>query len=396
MKCGVRILLFPLLFLWPGLVTAQDEEPDFFIQGYLKEMISVNDIGDSALVDNLIHNRLDFRWYPKTNLRFYGSLRTRLFTGETTKYLEDFEDFIEYDTYFFDLSWTVIHDDAIMLHTMIDRLYLEWIRKDLTIKAGRQRINWGINTVWNPNDIFNAYSYFDFDYEERPGTDALRIEYYTGTNSSIEAAVSLPAETMNPDGEEVSTLTAAVLYKTNRWNYDFQFLGGFSRENWVLGAGWAGNLGTASLKGEVTWFLPEHESEYDPKALVGTIGVEHTLGNFFYGVSYLYNSAGPSELGPEGLIRLNSRALTAKNLSPYRHSAFIQTSYQFHPLVSGGLGLMFFPPNKAMFFSPFATWNAGQNFDLDLIVQGFYGEDFLSGEFRALSVSYFLRAKWSF
>jgi len=186
------------------------------------------------------------------------------------------------------------------------------------------------------------------------------------------------------------------MYKTNKRNYDFQFLGGYSRENWVLGAGWAGNLGGASLKGEMTYFYPQEEHEDDPKAFVGTLSIDHTLGNFYYNISYLFNSAGPTELGPEGLIQLSSRALTAKNLSPYKHSAFIQASYQFNPLVNGGLGMMLFPPNKALFLSPFVTWNMLQNFDIDFIVQGFYGEELLTGDFKSLSTSYFLRGKWSF
>ncbi len=396
MKCVVKI---GLVILLAGMVNAafaqEDEQPKFFVQGYLKDMISLNDLGDSSLIDNLVHNRLDFRWYPKDNLRFYGSLRTRIFTGETTK-LEGFEEFIEYDTYYFDLTWTVFHKDAFLMQTMIDRLYMEWIQQDFTVKVGRQRINWGINTVWNPNDIFNAYSYFDFDYEERPGTDAVRVEYYTGTNSSIDMAVSLPAASINAAGQDVKTWSAAIMYKTNKWNYDFQFMGGYSRENWVLGTGWAGNLGSAGLKGEVTYFLPENETEEDPEALVGTVSIDHTIGKFFYNISYLFNSAGPVELGPEGLIRLNSRALTAKNLSPYRHSAFFQASYQFHPLINAGTGVMVFPPNKAVFLSPFLSWNIFQDFDLDFIVQGFYGEDFFTGEFRSLSTSYFLRGKWSF
>jgi hypothetical protein len=324
-------------------------------------------------------------------------LRTRLFTGETTKSLAgDFVDFIEYDTYFFDLSWTLHNEGAVLLHTMIDRLYLEWLHNDITLKVGRQRINWGIGTVWNPNDIFNAYSYFDFDYEERPGTDAIRLEYYTGTNSSIDVAVSLPAETLGPDERKINTLSAALMYKTNQWDYDFQFLMGYSRENWVLGAGWAGNLGSASLKGEMTYFYPVEETELDPKEFVGAISIDHSIKNLYYSVSYLFNSAGPSELGAEGLLLLNSRSLTAKNLSPYKHSTFLQASYQFHPLVSGGTGIMLFPPNKAIFLSPFVTWNVFQDFDLDFIVQAFYGEDFTSGSFRALSTSYFLRGKWSF
>jgi len=381
-----------------GSIYAQEKRPKkAFVNGYIKEMITFNDLRDSTLVDNLIHNRLNFRWYPTDNLRVYGALRTRLFIGETTKLLgDDFVDFIEYDTYFFDLSWTIYNEGSFMLHTMIDRLYLEWLHNDITLKVGRQRINWGINTVWNPNDIFNAYSYFDFDYEERPGTDAIRLEYFTGINSSLDIAVSLPGETIGLDGREINTLSAALMYKTNRWNYDFQFLAGYSRENWVLGAGWAGNLGSASLKGEMSYFMPVEETELDPNAFVGTISIEHSIKKLNYNFSYLFNSAGPNKLGAEGLLLLNSRALTAKNLSPYKHSGFVQAGYQFHPLVNGGLGVMLFPGNKAIFFSPFVTWNVFQDFDLDFIVQGFYGEDFASGSLRALSVSYFLRGKWSF
>lgn len=381
-----------------GSLNAQEKRPKkAFVNGYLKEMITLNDLRDSTLVDNLIHNRLNFRWYPSDKLRVYGALRTRLFIGETTKLLgDDFVDFIEYDTYFFDLSWTIYNEGAIMLYTMIDRLYLEWFHNDITLKVGRQRINWGISTVWNPNDIFNAYSYFDFDYEERPGTDAIRLEYYTGINSSLDIAVSLPGETMGLDGRDINTLSAALMYKTNHWNYDFQFLAGYSRENWVLGAGWAGNLGSASLKGEMSYFLPVEETELDPKAFVGTISIDHSIKNLNYNISYLFNSAGSNELGAEGLLLLNSKSITAKNLSPYKHSAFIQASYQFYPLVSGGMGVMIFPPNKSIFLSPFVTWNVFQDFDIDFIVQGFWGENIASESFRALSVSYFLRGKWSF
>ncbi|MDN3668219.1 hypothetical protein QWY93_02600 [Echinicola jeungdonensis] len=389
---------FIIIFFYLSNSYAQEKEKtqQFFVNGYLKDMISFNDLGDSTLVDNLIHNRLNFKWYPNENIRFYGSLRSRLFIGETNKNLENFEDFISYDTYYFDLSWTVFNENTVVFNTMIDRLYMEWIKKDLTFKLGRQRINWGINTIWNPNDIFNAYSYFDFDYEERPGIDAVRVEYYRGTNSSIEVAVGLPAKSSSVGNEEVNTFTSAILYKTNKWSYDFQFLGGYSRENWVLGAGWAGNLGGASLKGEVTYFYPKNESETDPKAFVGTLSVDHSIGDFYYNVSYLFNEAGFTDLGPKGLNRLNTRSLTAKNLSPYKHSTFTQASYQIHPLVNGGLGIMIFPGNKALFLSPFVTWNMFQNFDVDFITQAFYAEDRTSGDFQSFSTSYFLRGKWSF
>jgi hypothetical protein len=62
--------------------------------------------------------------------------------------------------------------------------YLDYTAGKWQFRVGRQRINWGVNLVWNPNDVFNSFSYFDFDYEERPGSDAVRVQYYTGTTSS--------------------------------------------------------------------------------------------------------------------------------------------------------------------------------------------------------------------
>ncbi|MCG8318265.1 MAG: hypothetical protein MI921_02070 [Cytophagales bacterium] len=57
-------------------------------------------------------------------------------------------------------------------------------RKGCYQVIGKHRINWGKSYVWNPNDVFNAYSFFDFDYEERRGTDALLIKYTTSPFSS--------------------------------------------------------------------------------------------------------------------------------------------------------------------------------------------------------------------
>ena len=53
------------------------------------------------------------------------------------------------------------------------------------LRIGRQRINWGVNLAWNPNDLFNAYSLIDFDYQERPGSDAIRFQYYMGDLSVL-------------------------------------------------------------------------------------------------------------------------------------------------------------------------------------------------------------------
>ena len=50
------------------------------------------------------------------------------------------------------------------------------------------------------------------------------------------------------------------MYKMNVKSYDLQFLGGVVNGDLALGTGWAGNLGLASLKGELTYFLPFTET----------------------------------------------------------------------------------------------------------------------------------------
>jgi hypothetical protein len=76
-------------------------------------------------------------------------------------------------------------------HTNINRLYLDWRKNNWQVRMGRQRINWGVNLVSNPNDLFNTYSFFDFDYTERPGADALRVKHFLEDMWRVQAAVSL-------------------------------------------------------------------------------------------------------------------------------------------------------------------------------------------------------------
>ena len=115
--------------------------------------------------------------------------------------------------------------------------------------AGRQRVNWGVNLVWNPNDVFNTFSYFDFDYEERPGTDAVRVQYYTGVTSSAELVYKMGKKCQrNGFGRLVSF--------HHNWNYDFQFLGGWVGTDFVAGTGWSGDIRGAGFRGEITQFVP--------------------------------------------------------------------------------------------------------------------------------------------
>ena len=175
-------------------------------------------------------------------------------------------------------------------------------------RLGRQRINWGISPVWNPNDLFNAFNYLDFDYEERPGADAARFEYYTGSASSIEGAFKL--------AEDSDEHVGAAIYRFNTSGYDLQFLAGRFQEDWAAGGGWAGNIGEAGFKGEATVFVPSSDAPDTSDVTVSaTAAIEYGFQNgWITTASYLLNSAGASDSRDAASFLLFEP--TAKNLMP--------------------------------------------------------------------------------
>ena len=100
-------------------------------------------------------------------------------------------------------------------------------------------------TAWNPNDIFNSYNLLDFDYEERPGADAVKMQYLINDLSNIEAAIA---------NGPYNSATVAAKYSLNRDEYDWQFLAGTYARRFTAGLGWSGNLGKAGFKGETQMF----------------------------------------------------------------------------------------------------------------------------------------------
>ena len=375
----------------------EEEESKWDVKGYVKNMTSVTLASDCTLVDNLIHNRFDIRWYPTESLNAYVGVRNRMFFGDQIKIINDvselipgfpsYGDLIDVDNDFFDLSVRWVDNRSFLFHTIVDRAYLQWIKNDWEVTLGRQRVNWGTNLVWNPNDIFNAYSYFDFDYEERPAVDAIRVQKYTGFASTVEVVVKA--------ARDWDDFVAAGLWKVNKGGYDFQFLGGYARRDITLGAGWAGNIKSSGFKGEMTYFIPTQSDTTDFDAFLTSLTWDLSFKKSSYIMaSVLFNSAGSTNPTPGEQLQFTQGRLTAKELSPYMYSLIFSGSYQFTPLINGSIGAMTFPGSKTMFLYPVVTFSLVQNLDLDVIAQLFVDQVF-TADMDATQV-YYLRLKWSF
>lgn len=370
------------------------------LRGYLKNLNIVS-FSDNPLVGNsneqFLHNRLNLRIYPVKGMRIAAELRTRFFYAGATANSPAVKNAMDIDGGLIDMSWNIGNNvNPVHLNTTMDRLWIGWGNDKVDIRAGRQRINWGINSAWNPNDIFNAFSYINFDYEERPGTDAVRFQYFGKNMSGFEIAVA-PQRTWQQS-------TAAFMYKFNAKNYDFQFIAGQYRTDITAGFGFAGNAGNAGLKGEIQWFGPYEGFVDSTHTVTASVSADYSFRNALYiNGSILYSSNGIDDADPTKLATFfTGSALTAKNLMPTRYNAFLSLSYPATPLINLSFAAMYGYGPNLLFLSPGITYSIVENWDIFLVGQLFFSEfpeitdTGISSSYQNIANSVFLRLKWSF
>jgi hypothetical protein len=387
----ISILLFCLLFFsyaqaQDSLNTKRSFNEVVNFNGYLKfmETSAFTDF-DNFLSSSLIHNRLNFKIYANDNFTFKADFRNRIIWGNYVKEVPGFIDGFTADNGLVDLSINWVEDSAFVFNTTIDRFWADYKRGDFAVRVGRQRINWGINYVWNPNDLFNAFNYFDFDYEERPGTDALRVQYFTGGMSAIDIGI-------NP-AKDAKDAVYAGQYRFNVKGYDIQLLGGYYHDRIAVGGGFAGNLGTAAIKGEGSYFSENDSTNASfSGALDFQYGFKNGINLLF---SYLYNSAGSNSYAIEGQTSLFYGKPAADNLMPSKHTAFGDISYAFTPLFTGDLGAMYTFGFNVIYIMPNLTYSIVENLDLNLVGQFFVALEDVNG-ISASSNFVYIRFKWSF
>lgn len=346
---------------------------------------SLDSITGGVLIDNVFHNRLNLFWYPNDRITFTAQARTRFFIGDQVRLGgREYANSLESDVGWLNMSWNLIEEKAFVLNSQLDRLWLQYRLNKMEVKIGRQRINWGQNFAWNPNDLFNTYSFFDFDYEEKPGSDAVRIQYYTGVSSVAEVAVKI-------DSSE--NITAAAKYRFSRWNYDFQFLGGILNDrDWVAGMGWAGDIKGAGFRGEVSYFHPKRNFTDTTGVWIASLGADYTFRNsFMLQLEALYSGASSSI---QSFEEFYAQPLSVKTISFTDWSILVQASYPITPLLNASLSGMYFPSIDGMFIGPTLGYSLHDNLSASIILQHFNGE-FTSGKRQNLTLG-FLRLKYNF
>ncbi|HEY6907677.1 MAG TPA: hypothetical protein VI230_09415 [Ignavibacteriaceae bacterium] len=393
-----------LLILLPALLFCKSyaQLPSAEIYGYAKYLFGTTKYPfyDERFNDHLIHARLNTRWYPAQSLTAALELRFRAYYGESVEKIPDFADQIKVHHEFTDLNAILWQTDKSLGYLETDRLWLDWVKDKFEATLGRQRIAWGTSWVWNPTDLFNPQSPLDFDYEELPGTDAIRLQYYTGPVTKIEAALS--------PGKTIDRTIAAGLISFNKCDYDFNLIGGMKYNRWVAGGGWSGDILDAGFRGEFTITQkPEPLQKYSViqtiissyKPLSGfkdpvfsfVLSGDYTFPNTFYiHTEVLYYNSGKTTNA--GLYVLEAQELGM--LSPARWSVYQEFSYDITPLLRGSLFGIYNPDDQSYVVVPSASYSVITNLDLYVIALMFNGERMT--EFGDYGSALYLRVKYSF
>ena len=236
--------------------------------------------------------------------------------------------------------------------------------------------------AWNTNDLFNAYNIVDFDYEEKAGSDAVRIQYSTDKNS-FDFAYKI--------GKDIDNSVIAILYKFNKYKYDFQVLAANYNTDLAVGFGWAGNLKKAGFKGETTYFMAKNNSD---KVLSTSTSVDYFFKKGFYlNGTFLYTNNGETRFNPS-VLNFTGSVLSAKKLMPTKYSYLVQASQEFNPRFKSSLTTIYGAGMDLLFVMPSIDYSIKQNWDLNLTGQLFYAKTI--EKFNNLNNSIYLTLQFSF
>ena len=351
--------------------------------GYLTEMPSYmwQKAEGDGLWDNLIHNRINLAYAPSSNLNIRLEFRNRFFLGETVRNNALYKYFLENDPGWADMSFNWGTGKSHVVNTVVDRLSVERTWGKFKVKAGRQRVDWGQSLVWNPNDIFNSYSYFDFDYPERPAMDGIHMQYFAGGLWRLEAVLKI-------DGNK--DFTSALLYGFDKAGYQFQIIAGqVNQKHMLWGAAWKGSIADAPFYGEFSYLSPLVGSAREVYLL--SLGSNYSFNNSMKLTGeYLYSSNLTSSF--DNFNDLSFTHTSVQKLSVTDHSYMVSLSAPVHPLLNISLDYIGFsyPLFKNYYIGPSIEYSVHESLYLSGVVQLFAHQNM---EGNQMKIASFVRLK---
>ena len=376
------IVIFILLI---NVLSASAQTPftptkKFTLNGYIKTLQNWQFPDNGKVYSNhLLHNRLNVKWNISTSLTMAGEWRNRMITGDELKQFSNYRQLLKNPNDKWDLSVAWVDQPDMILLSNTERLWLSYKKNKWFVRAGRQRINWSTTTTWNPNDIFNTYNFLDFDYEERPGCDALQTRYIINTSSNIELAAGFLGQT--------DKIVGGIKYFKQIRSWDFQSIVGVYENRATAGISLAGSISEAGVKGEMQFFDDEKN-----KVLNLSAETDYLFKKGWYGkVGVLYNSKGITESITDR--RALNFTMTPLQQMPTAWNMEITAQKEFSSIIKSGAIIIFSPSSNLLLLIPNCSISLADNLEANILLQQFILKE---NNWNSVVTNGFIRMKYSF
>ena len=313
-----RLLIFLVLPL-----AAQSWTQQF--GGYFKDLASGSRsyFTDDAWGDNLDRLRLSYDVKYAGWLVFHIDYDNEIHAGNLIG-LPDFETVRgRQSAAWLDLQHAFVDRPHVYWDTSLYRGYVAVRKGAATVTAGRQRIGWGTAHFFSPMDMFNPISPLQIEPDERQGVDAAMLE--------LSSPGALRWNVVYAPQNGFRRSTSAVRLSRTIHNYDFDLATARIGEDWTGGVDFAGQLGGAGLRGELTYRWRHASAMHD--ALRLTFGSDYAFASGLYLIGeYFYNQGQPDirpgqPLDASVLLQYSNEIFTL-----HRHFLSAGASYPITPL----------------------------------------------------------------
>ncbi len=242
------------------------------------------------------------------------------------------------DRRWWDLTWELAEGSRHRLTHRLDRLAVEYRRRDLSVSFGRQAVSWGYGIVFQPADFVNPFAPTDTDRDYKPGDDLALAQYLLGNGSDLQAiAVGRRNEDGDFSGASASVggkwhgfagpieldVIAAKHYRDQVYAFGLivPVKGAVIRSQWV---------GTRLSGGD--W---KHSAVVNGDYSVGV------ANRMLYLYAEYYRNGFGSSRTPDSILdidpALRERLARGEVFTLARHYAAVGASYQWHPLLTQSL-----------------------------------------------------------
>jgi hypothetical protein len=275
---------------------------------------------------------------------------TGLFTGSTTEAPRGS---------LLPLDWTIKETGSFLWRHELDRLNVRFSLPAADLLIGRQAISWGVGRIWNPADLFVAFSPVAVDREFKVGVDAASLKVPLGAFSQVEVVYAA----FHADFRDHAV--AMRLQRSVR-GFDLGMMGGKFFSDCVLGPFVDGEIQGMGVRGEFTFTYDTSHTGPERRSFVrGVTSVDYRFANGLYALLEYY-FYGFGEEDPEAYPRLFNSARVARGevFNFGRHYLGTTLQYEPHPLVTTSLASLWNLLDQSWLIGPLLLVSLSNEADL--------------------------------